>query len=89
MKYYVVDVFTDHLFGGNPAGVCLLDRWPEEELLQNIAFMPKPLSFLLKSNSLLMPITSRQSSLEARESRQVHLRNQKTVNSSSFLCPKT
>ena len=37
MKYYVVDVFTDHLFGGNPAGVCLLDAWPDDALLQNIA----------------------------------------------------
>ncbi len=38
MKYYVVDVFTDTLFSGNPAGVCLLDDWPEDSLLQNIAF---------------------------------------------------
>jgi len=37
MKYYVVDVFTDNLFGGNPAGVCLLDTWPDDALLQNIA----------------------------------------------------
>jgi PhzF family phenazine biosynthesis protein len=37
MKYYVVDVFTDHLFGGNPAGVCLLETWPDDKLLQNIA----------------------------------------------------
>jgi PhzF family phenazine biosynthesis protein len=37
MKYYVVDVFTDRLFGGNPAGVCLLDSWPADETLQNIA----------------------------------------------------
>ena len=26
MKYFVVDVFTDKLFGGNPAGVCLVGR---------------------------------------------------------------
>jgi len=37
MKYYVVDVFTDRLFSGNPAGVCLLDSWPADETLQNIA----------------------------------------------------
>lgn len=37
MKYYIVDVFTDKLFGGNPAGVCLLDDWPDDALLQNIA----------------------------------------------------
>jgi len=37
MKYYVVDVFTDRLFSGNPAGVCLLDSWLADETLQNIA----------------------------------------------------
>ncbi|MDR2935109.1 MAG: PhzF family phenazine biosynthesis protein [Candidatus Adiutrix sp.] len=37
MKYHVVDVFTDRLFGGNPAGVCLLDSWPADETLQSIA----------------------------------------------------
>jgi len=41
MKYYHVDVFTDHLFGGNPAGVCLLDEWPADDLLQSIAFENK------------------------------------------------
>lgn len=38
MKYYVVDVFTDKLFHGNPAGVCLLDKWPEDSVMQQIAF---------------------------------------------------
>jgi len=38
MKYYVVDVFTDTLFGGNPAGVCLLDTWIDDDLMQKIAF---------------------------------------------------
>ena len=37
MKYYVVDVFTDKVFGGNPAGVCLLDEWLPDGTLQNIA----------------------------------------------------
>ena len=37
MKYFVIDVFTDKLFGGNPAGVCLLDSWPEDAVMQNIA----------------------------------------------------
>ncbi len=35
--FYQVDAFTDRLFGGNPAAVCLLDRWPEDSLLQAIA----------------------------------------------------
>ncbi len=37
MRYYVVDAFTDALFGGNPAGVCPLAAWPDEVLMQNIA----------------------------------------------------
>jgi len=37
MRYYVVDAFTDELFKGNPAGVCLLDEWPEDRVMQNIA----------------------------------------------------
>lgn len=31
---YVVDAFTDRLFAGNPAAVCLLDRWPPDGWLQ-------------------------------------------------------
>ncbi|MDB5313349.1 MAG: hypothetical protein JWO38_7551 [Gemmataceae bacterium] len=30
---YVVDAFTDQLFGGNPAAVCLFDHWPSDEWL--------------------------------------------------------
>ena len=37
MEYYVVDVFTDRLFGGNPAGVCLLTEWPGDATMQSIA----------------------------------------------------
>jgi PhzF family phenazine biosynthesis protein len=37
MKYHIIDAFTDKLFGGNPAGVCIIEEWPEDELLQNIA----------------------------------------------------
>ena len=37
MEYYVVDAFTDELFKGNPAGICILDKWISDELLQNIA----------------------------------------------------
>lgn len=39
IPYYQVDVFTDQLFKGNPAGVCLLPSgWPAAELMQQIAF---------------------------------------------------
>jgi len=37
LKYYVVDAFADKLFSGNQAGVCLLDEWPCDETMQNIA----------------------------------------------------
>jgi len=37
MKYFVVDAFTDTVFGGNPAGVCLPGREPDEALMRNIA----------------------------------------------------
>lgn len=32
-----VDAFTSELFRGNPAAVCVTDRWLEPELMQNIA----------------------------------------------------
>ena len=34
---YQVDAFTGRPFGGNPAAVCPLTHWPEEELMQQIA----------------------------------------------------
>ncbi len=34
---YQVDAFADRLFTGNPAAVCLLARWPEDEVLQSVA----------------------------------------------------
>lgn len=37
MKQYVIDAFTDKVFGGNPAAVCVMDRWISDELMQNIA----------------------------------------------------
>ena len=37
MKQYVVDAFADRLFEGNPAAVCLLDRWPADKLMGKIA----------------------------------------------------
>ena len=39
MKYFIVDAFTDQLFGGNPAGVVLLesDTFPKEGLMLRIA----------------------------------------------------
>src|SRR4051812_47965722 len=37
IPYYHVDAFTAQSFGGNPAGVCVLERWLPEAVLQNIA----------------------------------------------------
>src|SRR6266700_2015194 len=35
--YYNVDAFTGKLFSGNPAGVCPLEQWLPDEILQRIA----------------------------------------------------
>lgn len=37
MKQYIVDAFTDRVFHGNQAGVCILDEWLSEEMMLNIA----------------------------------------------------
>lgn len=34
---YQIDAFTDHVFGGNPAAVCVLDAWIPDETMQAIA----------------------------------------------------
>ena len=37
MKQYIVDAFTDKVFCGNQAAVCVLDSWISDSLMQNIA----------------------------------------------------
>lgn len=37
MKQYVVDAFTEKVFSGNPAAVCVTDEWLEDEVMQSIA----------------------------------------------------
>lgn len=37
MKQYIVDAFAEQLFEGNPAAVCVLDHWLEEDLMLKIA----------------------------------------------------
>ncbi|MFT4147209.1 MAG: PhzF family phenazine biosynthesis protein [Micrococcaceae bacterium] len=37
MKQYIVDAFTDKVFSGNPAAICLLDEFFEEDILQSIS----------------------------------------------------
>ena len=36
MKQYVVDAFTDKVFAGNPAAVCVRDKWLSDELMMKI-----------------------------------------------------
>lgn len=36
LKQYVVDAFTDHVFAGNPAAVCVMDTWLPDQLLMQI-----------------------------------------------------
>lgn len=37
LPLFQVDAFTNHLFAGNPAGVCIFREWPDDSLLQSIA----------------------------------------------------
>lgn len=37
IKLYQVDAFTDTIFHGNPAAVCILEEWLDEPLMQHIA----------------------------------------------------
>lgn len=37
MKQYIVDAFTDKIFHGNQAAVCVLENWLPEKLMMNIA----------------------------------------------------
>lgn len=37
MKYYVVDAFAQKVFEGNPAGVCIMENWISNDLMQHIA----------------------------------------------------
>jgi PhzF family phenazine biosynthesis protein len=38
LPLYWIDAFTRHVFGGNPAGVVPLAAWPDDSLMQRIAF---------------------------------------------------
>lgn len=37
LKIYQIDAFSNHVFGGNPAAVCVLEKWISETLMQQIA----------------------------------------------------
>jgi len=36
MKQYVVDAFTDKVFAGNPAAICIMDEWLPDALMMKI-----------------------------------------------------
>ena len=53
MKCYVVDAFSDKVFGGNPAAVCILqEKWLSERIMQNMAkeHQLAETAFVLKTN---------------------------------------
>ena len=37
LKLYQIDAFTDKVFKGNPAAVCILDEWLDDGIMQKIA----------------------------------------------------
>lgn len=37
MRQYIVNAFTNQPFEGNPAAVCVMESWPERQVMMNIA----------------------------------------------------
>lgn len=37
MKQYIIDAFTDKVFAGNPAAVCIMDGWLPDDMMQKIS----------------------------------------------------
>ena len=53
MKQYIVDAFTSEPFAGNPAAVCVMEKWPSDEAMMKLA-MENNLSetaFIVKEES--------------------------------------
>ena len=36
MRQYIVDAFTDKVFHGNQAAVCVMEEWPNDTLMMDI-----------------------------------------------------
>jgi PhzF family phenazine biosynthesis protein len=51
---YQIDAFTNQIFKGNPAAVCILDEWLEDELMQKIAAENNlsETAFVVKNNGI-------------------------------------
>lgn len=52
MKQYVVDAFTDKVFAGNPAAVCVMEEWLPDAVMQKIAIENNlsETAFIVKEN---------------------------------------
>ena len=37
MKQYIVDAFTNKVFAGNPAAICVMDNWLDDDIMRKIA----------------------------------------------------
>ena len=37
MKFWTADSFTNQAFKGNPAAICIVEKFPTDELMQKIA----------------------------------------------------
>ena len=37
MRQYIIDAFTNRPFAGNPAAVCVMDRWPQDFYMMKLA----------------------------------------------------
>ena len=53
---YQVDAFAGQIFSGNPAGVCVLKKWPADEVLQTTTAKNK-----LPETAFLVPASSKSS----------------------------
>lgn len=52
VPFYQIDAFADQVFAGNPAGVCRLEEWIDEDIMQQIAAenkLPATAFFVQKS----------------------------------------
>lgn len=54
MKQYIVDAFTEKVFSGNPAAVCVMDKWLDDRTMQNIAIENNlsETAFAVKENNI-------------------------------------
>ncbi len=52
IKQYIVNTFTDKLFSGNPAAICLIEKWLPDELMMKIAMENKlsETAFVVREN---------------------------------------